>query len=41
MQELFLAEEIGYRNTLGMNSVSPHQYTTGTGELPAGPPTGW
>ena len=30
-QELFLAEEIGYANTLNMNSVSPQQYSTGTG----------
>ena len=33
MQEIFLAEEIGYRNTLGMNNVSLHQYSTGTGVL--------
>ena len=30
-QELFLAKETGYTNTLGMNSVSPHQHSTGTG----------
>ena len=35
MQELFLAEETGYINTLGMNNVSHHQYSTIIGKLPA------
>ena len=30
-QELFFAEDTGYTNTLGMNSVSPHLYSIGIG----------